>query len=143
LYAEPVADFLSGMRALMGLHEAIRLFQSESPKARRLQKLQDALTPRPLAAEGLLAGVSQALEWNPDGRIRQKWVTCSLLASLATMMAEDLTNGRALLCGGCGRPFVSGAYQARFCSVRCRWAEQKREHRDPLRSSMQAGRKSA
>jgi hypothetical protein len=140
LYAEPVADFLSGMHALMGLHQAIRLFQSKSRKARRLQKLQDALTPRHLVAEGLLAGVSQALQWNPDRRIRQKWVTSSLLASLATMMVEDLTNGRALLCGACGRPFVSGAYQARFCSVRCRWACQKRE--SPSRSRVHAKRTS-
>ena len=139
-YAEPVADFLSGMRALMGLHQAIRLFQSESRKARRLQKLQDALIPRHLLAEGLLAGVSQALQWNPDRRIQQKWVASSLLAWLATMMVAGLSNGRALLCGGCGRPFVSAAYQARFCSVRCRWACQKRE--SPSRSRGRARRPS-
>jgi len=125
-YAEPVADFLSGMRALRGLHEAIRIFQSESRKARHFSKLSDALTPRHLVAEGLLAGISQAVQWNRNRRIQMKWVSSSLLASLASMMLQDLTYGRALLCAACGQPFVSGAYQARFCSMRCRWAEQKR-----------------
>jgi hypothetical protein len=138
LYAEPVADFLSGMHALRGLHQAIRLFQSKSRKARRSLKLQDALTPRHLVAEGLLAGVSLAPQWNRDRRFQLKWVPSSLLASLATMMLEDLTYGHALLCAACGRPFVSGAYQARFCSVRCRWAEQKREYRRTSRSSVRA-----
>ena len=32
----------------------------------------------------------------------------------------DLTSGkRVLLCDEDGRPFVSGAYQARYCSDRC------------------------
>ena len=97
------------MRALRDLHQTIRVFQSESHKARRLLKLKDALTPRHLVAEGLLAGVSLALQWNTDRRIQQKWVTSSLLASLATTMLEDLAYGRALLCAGCGRLFVSGS----------------------------------
>ncbi len=138
-YAEPVEDFLLGMRALLDLHQTIRVFQSESLKAQRLLELKDALTPRHLVAEGLLAGVSLALQWNTDRRIQQKWVTSSLLASLATTMLEDLTYGRALECPGCGHPFVSGAYQAKFCSVRCRWAEQKRASRAGRKSRVGVG----
>jgi len=44
------------------------------------------------------------------------------------MTLQDLAEGRALECPGCGRVFVSGAYQARFCSVRCRCVVQKREY---------------
>jgi hypothetical protein len=126
------------MHALRELHQAVRLFQGKSRKARQIWKLKDALQPHHLQAEGLIAGVSLALQWNRERQVQLKWVTSSLLASLATMMLEDLTYGRALLCAGCGRPFVSGAYQARFCSVRCRWAVQKREYRRPRRASIRA-----
>jgi hypothetical protein len=128
-YAEPVADFLSGMHALRELHQAVRLFQDRSAKTRRLRKLQAAISSPHLLAEGLTAGVALALEWNRARHLQLKWVGSSLLASLAIMMLEDLTYGRALQCPGCGRPFVSGAYQARFCSARCRWVVQKREYR--------------
>jgi hypothetical protein len=117
------------MRALSSLHQAVGRFQSKSRKARRLRTLQDVLTPRHLVAQGLLAGIFLAPLWNRDRRLQLKWVPSSLLASLAAMMLEDLTYGLALECPGCGLPFVSGAYQAKFCSVRCRWAEQKRAAR--------------
>ena len=134
-YAEPVADFLSGMNVLRELHQAVRLFQARSDEARRLRELQDALQPQHGAAQGLVAGVSMALQWNPNRQVQTKWVASSLLASLATMMLQDFAYGRALVCAGCGRPFVSGGYQARFCSERCRWTVQKRESRHPARKS--------
>lgn len=130
-YAEPVADFLSGMRALREFHLAISLFQARSTAARRLQKLQVAVSGGPhLTGEGLINGVGLALEWNRARHVHPKWVASSLLASLTTMMLQDLAHGRALQCPGCGRAFVSGAYQARFCSERCRWVVQKREYRE-------------
>ena len=48
------------------------------------------------------------------------------------MMAYlDLTSGkRVLLCDEGGRPFVSGAYQARYCSDRCRNRALKRAFRE-------------
>ena len=48
------------------------------------------------------------------------------------MMAYlDLTSGkRVLLCDEDGRPFVSGAYQARYCSDRCRNRALKRAYRE-------------
>jgi hypothetical protein len=51
------------------------------------------------------------------------------------MMAYlDLTSGkRVLLCDEDGRPFVSGAYQARSCSDRCRNRALKRADREPHR----------
>jgi hypothetical protein len=137
-YAEPLADFLSGTHALRELHQAIRLFQAQSAVVRRLGKLQAALAGGPeLMCEGLVAGVSIALQWSRSRQVHLKWVAGSLLASLTMMMLQDLSSGRALQCPGCGRPFVSGAYQARYCSVRCRWVVQKREYRTPGRSSGQ------
>jgi hypothetical protein len=52
------------------------------------------------------------------------------------MMAYlDLTNGkRVLLCDEDGRPFVSGAYQARYCSDRCRNRALKRAYRQRHRA---------
>ena len=48
------------------------------------------------------------------------------------MMAYlDLTSGkRVLLCDEDGRPFVSGAYQARYCSMRCQARAVKRAYRE-------------
>lgn len=43
----------------------------------------------------------------------------------------DLTSGKRLLrCDEDGRPFVSGAYQARYCSERCRNRVLKRAYRE-------------
>ena len=47
------------------------------------------------------------------------------------MMAYfDLVNGKRLLtCDVCGKPYLSGAYQARYCSDRCRNTAVKRAYR--------------
>jgi hypothetical protein len=134
-YAESLADFLSSMHALRELHQAIRLFQTESAVARRFVKLQAALAGGPeLMCEGLITGVGLALQWNRSRKVHLKWVAGSLLASLTMMMLQDLTYGRTLQCPGVGGAFASGAYQARYCSVRCRWVVQKREYRTQRRS---------
>lgn len=132
MYAEPLADFLSCMHALRELHQATMLFQARSAAERRLGNLQAALAGGShLMPEGLVAGVGLALNWDRSRRsVHLKWVASSLLASLTVMMLQDVAYGRALQCPGCGRAFVSGAYQARFCSERCRWVVQKREYRE-------------
>jgi transposase len=74
--------------------------------------------------------ISAILEWNAKGTPEQGWHTPSLLASFAEMLAQDVTFGRAtLLCPCCQFPFVSGAYQARYCSPACRQRHQKRNVR--------------
>jgi endogenous inhibitor of DNA gyrase (YacG/DUF329 family) len=46
----------------------------------------------------------------------------------------DLTaGGRVADCDECGRPYVTGAYQARYCSARCRNTAVKRAYRGRLR----------
>jgi hypothetical protein len=75
--------------------------------------------------------ISAILEWNAKGTPEQSWHTPSLLASFAEMFAQDVTFGRAtLLCKCCQNPFVSGAYQARYCSPACRQCQQKRNVRE-------------
>src|SRR3954464_3707809 len=48
----------------------------------------------------------------------------------AEMFAQDIAYGRATrLCQCCQLPFVSSAYQARYCSPNCRQLQQKRNVR--------------
>ena len=75
-------------------------------------------------ASALRCYLASVQQWSPraanlgrTGAFHSK----SLLASLAMMAYLDLTSGkRVLLCDEDGRPFVSGACQARYCSDRCR-----------------------
>ncbi len=70
----------------------------------------------------------------PDLRYRRAWRTKSLLASFAMMAYLDITDDkRILVCDEDLRPFVSGAYQARYCSERCRRRAIKRAYRQRLR----------
>ena len=65
-----------------------------------------------------------------DGVLRQEWLSTSLLGTLAMMVLLDLTERRRILtCEKCGGVFVTKAYQARYCSDRCRFTAQKRRHR--------------
>jgi hypothetical protein len=50
------------------------------------------------------------------------------------MALLDLTERRRVLtCRTCGRVFVSAAYQALYCSERCRSTAQKRAYRARIR----------
>ena len=82
----------------------------------------------------LLAPVQPSLTVGADGQYHQTWRTRSLLSSFALMALLDLTEQRRVLtCQTCGRVFVSGAYQARYCSKRCRGTAQKRAYRGRAR----------
>ena len=50
---------------------------------------------------------------------------------------------QALLCDEDGRPFVSGAYRARYCSDRCRNRALKRAYRERHRDDVDIQRASA
>jgi hypothetical protein len=79
----------------------------------------------------LLSGCHPALARDDRGGRTRAFHSKSLLASLAMMAYLDLTSGkRVLLCDEDGRPFVSGAYQARYCSDRCRNRALKRAYRE-------------
>jgi hypothetical protein len=82
------------------------------------------------ALHDLLAPVQPSLTVGADGEYRQTWRTRSLLSSFAFMALLDLTERhRVLTCRTFGRVFVSGAYQVRYCSERCRGTAQKRAYR--------------
>jgi hypothetical protein len=79
----------------------------------------------------LLAGCMPALAQDAQGARMRAFHSKSLLASLAMMAYLDLTSGkRILLCDEDLRPYVSGAYQARYCSDRCRNRALKRAYRE-------------
>ncbi len=130
VYAEPLQDFLSGARALRELLAAIRMQRTS-----RLRALHRALTGGlPIVINSLVAPAGLGA---PIGRRRDiglNWVGSSLLASLTLMLLEDLSQGQALQCP-CGQLFVSSAYQAHYCSRRCRWRFEQRRFRRGRSSS--------
>jgi hypothetical protein len=73
---------------------------------------------------------------NAQGTLEQGWHTPSLLASFAEMFVQDVAFGRPTLrCQCCQLPFVSGAYQARYCSPACRQRQQKRNVREQAKQA--------
>jgi len=132
MYCEPLGDFLSGARALLGVLAAIRL--QELPRrhgvAAALRRLRTGITGGlPTVVNALVAPTGLAAAPGKRGRLGLNLVSNSLLASLTTMLLDDLSQGRALQCP-CGQLFVSNAYQARHCSRRCRWRFEQREFRE-------------
>ena len=89
----------------------------------------------------LLAGVQPAIgDMTPDLRYRRAWRAKSLLASFDMMAYLDITDDkRILVCDEDQRPFVSGAYQARYCSERCRRRAIKRAYRQRVRERVAKG----
>ncbi len=121
LYAEPLGDFVKAVRFLAG---AIRRLTAPDGDGRATKDV--ALETINL----LRRSNTPVLEQDGQGKLNQIWETPSLLASFAEMFAQDLTYGRTTrLCEGCQLPFVSSAYQARFCSPKCRWRHNKRKLR--------------
>lgn len=87
----------------------------------------------------LTAGVHPGFDAGA-GRHRRAWRANSLLASFAMMAYLDLTEcGRIADSDECGRPYVTGAYQARYCSARCRNTALKRTYRGRVRDRRTAG----
>ena len=125
MYAEPLQDFLSGARALMELLSAVQM-----QTTRKLRSLHELTTGGglPIVIQGLVAPTGVAVRFRKNGRTELDWVGGSLLASLTMMMLQDLSFGRAVQCP-CGQLLVSSAYQARYCSRRCRWRFEQRKHR--------------
>jgi hypothetical protein len=124
LYAEPLHDFLSAARALRELLSALRI-----QKSARLREAHAALTGGlPTVINALVAPVGLCAQEKRSSIGSISLVSGSLFASLALMLLEDLLRGRALQCP-CGKLFVSKAYQARYCSKRCRWRFEQRNFR--------------
>jgi hypothetical protein len=124
MYAEPVKDFLTGAHALQEVLIAIGLQTNQELRA--IHEFMTGGLPTVINALGAPSGLAAPLRQR--GRVGLNWVGGSLLASFTMMMLEDLSSGRAVQCP-CGQLFVSSAYQARYCSHRCRWRFEQRKHR--------------
>lgn len=134
LYGEPLFEFWRTARLFAGIVKYLDRSAQIMPRGAPANGGSEALA-REQAIDSLnllRKDVSQVLVDEGEG-LRQQWVSPSLLASFAEMLVLDLVAGRrAQYCECCGRPFVSEAYQARYCSQPCRLRQQKRN----LRSSM-------
>jgi hypothetical protein len=132
-YGELEADFST---TAMGFSRVIRVLSAGPPgdKATNFERLdfqraQDSL-------EALASGIQLGVMTTTAGTLDQRWASTSLISSLAAMVILDLTQKRLRQCAarGCGRPFASAAYQAAYCSVRCREREMKARHRANLKA---------
>jgi len=85
-----------------------------------------------LARDGLnrLAAPSSPALVKNEGGWTQGWSSPSLLATLAAMAITDAAGGaRSAVCLACGAPFLTQAYQARYCSSRCKETARTRRRR--------------
>ena len=129
-YGEPLSAFLEAAtlfsETLQNLDAEVR---DDDPEHELQVNHRHGLANRTFFS--LLASCHPALSRDARGARTRAFHSKSLLASLAMMAHLDLTSGkRVLLCDEDGRPFVSGAYQARYCSDRCRNRALKRAYRE-------------
>jgi len=131
LYGEPLMDFCKAARLLVGAISFLGPKQPESNTASSLAREQA------LEAINLLRGkIPNVLDPEGDGSPKERRVAPSLLASFADMAVQDWLYGRSILqCTCCNMPFVSGSYQAQYCSVSCRLRHQKRRLRAQMKQA--------
>lgn len=111
VYGEPIVDFVRRADAIRIALEAMRE-GDPSPLNR-------------LAAHNRHAIVMD------NGRPTPRWTSRSLIGAMAAMAMQGLVDGGVVLvCVGCQAMFVSSAYQARYCSPRCRNRTTQRNFRE-------------
>ncbi len=148
LYAEPLQvftrvavktyDILVSLQEIQGLPLPPSEPQKILEYAGRLKGFESDLNQ-------FLGGTGEAAQFGLDGRFHPVSVAPSLMGVYGRMILEDSHQGaRIITCDHCGKLFVTDAYQARFCSARCRMVIQKREYRAKLKEeqSTRAGHKS-
>jgi hypothetical protein len=132
LYAERVIDFCRAARLLTGA--ILHLRRSDHPKVSNPEVARDQALQ---AINMLRRSVTSVIDLDENENLVTFWESPSLLASFTEMYVQDLLFGRpALTCTCCGAPFVSSAYQARYCSVGCRRRGQKRRVRQQKREAI-------
>lgn len=125
-YGEPMDEFLSAATlfsdTLVDLDPERREDEDAVTYRARRTRASDAFF-------GLVAGVHPTFDLSATS-YRRAWSSKSLLASYAIMAFLDLTDGKPVrCCDVCAKPYVSGAYQARYCSARCRQTATQRAYR--------------
>jgi len=135
LYAEPEIEFWHAAKLFAGIVE--HFGPATKAIAGKPRKRSEALARKQAfhTLNVLRKPVSQVLVDAAD-RPRQEWVAPSLLASFAEMFVIDTVAGRrAQYCACCGYPYISEAYQARYCSPSCRLRQQKRNLRKHMKQA--------
>jgi len=130
LYAERVFDFCKAARFLTGAtaHLGADPPLAPNPGLARQQALE--------AINLLRRPVTSAVDFDDGGDLKASWEAPSLLATFAEMYVQDLLFGRPVLsCACCRIPFVSSAYQAKYCSLACRYRGQKRQLRQQTKEA--------
>lgn len=136
LYAESVVDFIAAARTLRDAFLAAAAFKDPTPGA-------DGIVPDIGRLNSLVAPVGPCVLRLRGGDMEQRSVSPSLLGSLVIMAQQDLaTDRRVIRCQNrtCGLVVVAVGYQTKFCSPRCRHAEEKREQRARSRLAAAAGK---
>lgn len=127
-YAEPVERFLDAAGLL--LEALTKLEPGLDPEESWAVRHGGLPTRGQIVLHGLLQSVRPMLFRSSEGGWIGGWRAKSLLASYAMMAYLDLVAGKRILaCDTCDKPYVSGAYQARYCSERCRNTALKRAYR--------------
>jgi hypothetical protein len=135
IYSERLADFFMGVLALK---EALLYLSEPSDLADELERRFRMDGMRLL--NNLVSSASMGLATAEDGSLRQEWWAASLLGCFAMMALQDLTQQRKVIrCETCNRLFVTEAYQARYCTDRCRHTAQKRRYRQRLKEGEENG----
>ena len=133
IYWEPIWDFFMGALALRDAIVCLNESSAEPEKKAETYRARVLLN-------NLVSSSSIVLGTTPDGSHRQEWRAASLLGCFAMMALQDLTQQRKVLaCERCNRLFVTEAYQARYCSDRCRHTAQKRRYRQKLKEEKDNG----
>ena len=135
LYSEPIDEFLRAAGELIGALETVAWSKAQDrPDFGPLSAFANAIHE----LNGL-AAATRPVSWpQGDGSLRDLWVAPTLLASLARMALQDLTRGNEVrFCANptCHRLYVSSAYQARYCSEKCRHTVNKRAFRRNRRTN--------
>ena len=130
IYGERLIDFCNAAKLVVGAMLYLSEKQdSPSADAQARTQARDVINL-------LRRPVSSVLDFEQDGSVRSRRIAPSLLASFADMFAQDLVFKQPTLrCSCCGIPFVSSAYQVKYCSVTCRLRQQKRHLRAQIRSA--------
>jgi hypothetical protein len=128
-YGEPVVEFVR--------YAAIfRLAIDE------LRSLPEPSEDRMPLLNYFLAAGGEVLVPSPTGSAETRWFYPSLLSAFAKMACRDLTAGCSEhRCSCCGKPFISAAYQSKYCSTTCQWKDSKRRSRRKMDSSLRSKRR--
>ena len=140
LYHEPIEEFID-TAALLEEHLTTLAKDRETVPGFTIRSVDNyALAIH--ALNEYVETVRWHLQQTPNGMV-QRWASPSLFASLVLMALQDVAGAkRPRICLTCRRLFVSPAYQARYCSVRCRYTMNKRTYRKRAASKSRRRRKS-